>query len=166
MSKKNNHLTTSGMLLGIGILLPMVFHYFNIGGQIFLPMHFPIIIGGFLLPWQYAGALGLVTPLLSFFITSMPPAPGVFCMMAELFTYGVFASITYRYKKWGIYKSLITSMIAGRLVSITGKWFLLTFILGMPFDFLKTVFSLFVISLPGIIIQLIIIPVLVKKKIR
>jgi hypothetical protein len=69
MSSKNYNLTISGLLVASGILLPIAFHSFKLGGQIFLPMHLPAFLGGFILPWQFAGAVGLITPFLSFLFT-------------------------------------------------------------------------------------------------
>ena len=41
-------LTTTGLLLAVGLLLPLVFHslFGATGGQIFLPMHYGVLIGG------------------------------------------------------------------------------------------------------------------------
>ncbi|WP_422445046.1 ECF transporter S component [Thermoanaerobacterium sp. DL9XJH110] len=162
MPSKNYNLATSGLLIAIGILLPIAFHSFKMGGQIFLPMHLPVLLGGFMLPWQFAGAVGLITPFLSFLFTSMPPVPGVFGMMAELFTYGFVASVAYNKLRLGIYPSLITSMLAGRFVSIVGNWIIAAVIMGKTFNFVKFTYGLFVVALPGIAIQLILLPILVK----
>jgi niacin transporter len=162
MSSKNRYLTISGLLVAIGILLPIAFHSFKLGGQIFLPMHLPVLMGGFMLPWQFAGAVGLITPFLSFLFTSMPPVPGVFGMMAELFTYGLVTSVAYNKLRLGIYPSLITSMLAGRFVSIVSNWIIAAIIMGKTFNFVKFTYGLFVVALPGIAIQLILLPILVK----
>jgi len=162
MSIKVKNLVIGGVLIAIGILLPIMFHFYKIGGQIFLPMHLPVLIGGFLLPWELACIIGVATPLLSFLFTSMPPIPTVFTMMVELFVYGLTVSILYRKFKLGIYKSLIFSMLAGRAASILSTWLIIGTLLNQPFGFQKVLYGLFVTGLPGIIIQLILIPILVK----
>lgn len=162
MPSKNYHLATSGLLIAIGILLPVAFHSFKLGGQIFLPMHLPVFMAGFMLPWKFAGAVGLITPFLSFLFTSMPPVPAVFSMMAELFTYGFVTSVVYNKHNFGIYPSLIASMLAGRFVSIASNWVITEFIIGKTFNFVKFTYGLFVVALPGIAIQLILIPIFVK----
>jgi len=84
-------------------------------------MHLPVLIAGFLLPWQYSALVGIATPLLSSFITGMPPLPTVFTMTAELFTYGITTSLLYRNFKKNTYVSMISAMLIGRLVSILAK---------------------------------------------
>lgn len=162
MESKSYNIVLSALLLSIGVLLPIAFHMFNLGGNIFLPMHIPVLIAGFLLPWQYAGAVGAITPLLSFLLTSMPPIPSVFAMVFELFTYAVIISLTFRRFKWTIYPSLLISMVLGRIVSILGNWIIAILITHKVFNLVKFTSSLFVLALPGIIIQLIFIPIIVR----
>lgn len=157
-----SYLALAGILLALGILLPIAFHALNIGGTVFLPMHFPVLLGGFFLPWGISGLVGLLCPLLSFLFTSMPPVPVLFTMMGELFVYGVFSSIAFRSWKWGILPSLVFSMVLGRLASIFLNWLLLSVISGKNFDFFSIAWALFVIGLPGILIQLFLIPLIVK----
>lgn len=38
-----------GVLIAIGVALPYFFHFAGIPGQVFLPMHIPALLGGFLL---------------------------------------------------------------------------------------------------------------------
>jgi len=77
----------------------------------FLPMHIPVLVAGFLLPWQFAALVGITTPLLSSFLTGMPPVPTVFTMTAELFTYGITTSLLYRNFKKNTYVSMISAML-------------------------------------------------------
>jgi len=41
-------LTTTGLLLAVGLLLPIVFHslFGAAGGKMFLPMHYAVLLGG------------------------------------------------------------------------------------------------------------------------
>lgn len=162
MTIKSKNLVIAGLLIAIGIILPIAFHSFSMGGPIFLPMHIPILIGGLLLPGGYACIIGAATPLLSFLFTSMPPYPTFLTMMAELFTYALFTSLFYRKLKYGIYQSLIPSMLIGRAVSIFSNWLIVGILLGKPFGLTKVLYTLFVVGLPGIAIQLVLIPILVK----
>jgi len=100
-------------------------------------------------------------PLLSFFLTGMPPVPTVFTMTAELFTYGITTSLLYRNFKKNTYVSMISAMLIGRLVSILANWILFNFVLGLPFKLTAFLYSMFVIGLPGIVIQILTIPPLV-----
>ncbi len=92
----------------------------------------------------------------------MPPFPFVYVMVVELLTYGVVISILYNKKKMGIYPSLILGMLSGRLANILCNYLVLHLIMAKPFKFPVVLAGLFVKGLPGIIIQLILIPILVK----
>lgn len=155
-------LVLGGVLLAIGILFPIAFHALDIAGSTFLPMHIPILIGGFFLPWQEALLLGLLTSFLSFLFTSLPPFPIFLVMMGELGTYGLLISLLSRKLRMGIYPTLVLGMLAGRAVYIFLFWLVLIVFSGKPFDFLEVLSALFVAALPGIIIQLFLVPVLVK----
>ncbi len=162
MKNATKNLSIAGLLIAVGVVLPIAFHSFAYGGRIFLPMHIPVLLAGFLLPWGYACIVGAVTPLLSFLFTSMPPVPNVFTMMAELFAYALFVSIFYKKFKWGIYQSLILSMLIGRVVSILANWLIIVAIMHKSLILKEVLYALFVTGLPGIAIQLVLIPILVK----
>ncbi|MDI6868195.1 MAG: ECF transporter S component [Coprothermobacterota bacterium] len=156
------NISIAGFLLSLGILFPLVFHILKIGGNVFLPMHLPVLIAGFFLPWELSGLVGLLSPLLSFFFTSMPPVPTVFTMMGELLVYGALTSLLFHNARLGIYPALILSMIVGRFVSLLLNWLIISLVVGKNFDFLQVASALFVAGLPGILIQLVLIPLLVK----
>jgi len=161
MKREVNFLTLTAFLIALGVLLPIVFHMVSLGGPMFLPMHIPVLVAGFLLPWQYAALVGAITPLLSSFLTGMPPVPTVFTMTAELLTYAVTTSLLYRNFKKNTYVSMISAMLIGRLVSILANWILFSFVLGIPFKLTSFLYTMLVIGLPGIVIQLLTIPPLV-----
>jgi hypothetical protein len=82
-------------------------------------------------------------------------------MVFELATYGAVTSLLYQKIKLNVYISLIGSMIAGRIVSGIAVWVLAVFFLAKlpgPIVFLT---GSVVKSIPGIIIQLVFIPVLI-----
>lgn len=163
MKKSSNlyQMVRAALLIASGLLLPYFFHGIKDAGSVFLPMHIPILIGGFVLNPYYALCVGILTPLLSHFFTGMPPFPFVYVMIFELASYGLFTSIFYSKIKIGVYPSLILGMISGRLVNIVCNFLLLHIILSKPFNF-GTVFTGLVIEgLPGIIIQIVLIPAIV-----
>ena len=102
---KTKKIILSGIFIAFGIILPMFFHTFNMAGSIFLPMHIPVLIGGFLLGPLYGGLVGLLTPILSGFMTGMPPLVPVMPIMAfELCAYGVISGFLFE-KTNKIYRS-------------------------------------------------------------
>jgi len=79
MNPKVKFLTLAALLIAVGVLLPMFFTYFLLVAHVFTNAH-TRLVAGFLLPWQFAALVGITTPLLSFFLTGMPPVPTVFTM--------------------------------------------------------------------------------------
>ena len=156
---KTKNMVIGGLLLAIGLILPSVFHFTNISGKIFLPMHIPVLIGGFLLPPSLAIILGFITPLLSSLLTGMPPIfPMAVIMAFELAFYGFSASVFYKKMKLPTIVSLILSMIVGRIIAG-----LTVFVLGSLFaiDFappLAFIIGGVTTGIPGIIIQIVLIP--------
>lgn len=154
-------LVLSGLLLGSGLLLPMIFHMFSMTGPVFLPMHIPVLIGGLLLPPSLALPLGVITPLLSSLLTGMPVAfPMAPIMAVELGLYGLSASIATRKLKLNTLLSLIIAMIDGRIgAGLTVA--LLVKLFGVQMNPLMFVKGAIVTGLPGLIIQTIFIPALI-----
>lgn len=154
-------LCTGALLLAAGILLPQVFHMIGgpaMGGM-FLPMHLPVFIAGLLLGPLYGGAVGVITPLISFCITGMPPAAKLPFMLLELLTYGLVSGLL-RSKNVNIYASLILSMIAGRLVNALAL-VCATYLFHLNVPAVITVGAAVVTGIPGLIVQLVLVPAVV-----
>jgi riboflavin transporter FmnP len=156
-----NQLVRASMLIALGIIIPVCFHTIKNAGAVFLPMHIPILIGGFVLSAPYAVAVGIVTPVLSYLFTGMPPVPVIYVMPIELAAYGLFISFLYNKARIGLYPSLISGMIGGRIVSILGKYLILHLLMNKPFALKKVASALFITGLPGIIIQIILVPIVI-----
>lgn len=143
------------------VVLPIAFHSIPNAGTIFLPMHIPVLLCGLLCGWPYGFICGLLGPFLSSF-TGMPPLAMLPGMMVECATYGLVCGLMMRYLRTGkltvdLYCSMIPAMIMGRVISGLAKS--LIFNPGVaPFAWVTT--SL-VTGIPGIVIQLVIMPVLV-----
>lgn len=141
------------------VVVPMAFHMIPNAGVVFLPMHIPVLLCGLLCGWQYGLLCGLVGPLISSLTTGMPPAAVLPAMMVECAVYGCTAGLLMRLlpgnKVYGkLYISLVSAMLLGRIVSGIAK--ALIFAPGTSLKAWATVS--FVTGLPGILIQLILIP--------
>ena len=152
---KVKYLTLSALFIALGIVMPFITGQIPQFGSMLLPMHLPILIAGFMLPWQYATLIGFIVPLLRSALFSMPPMfPSAFAMAFELATYALVISIVYRlFNKHNI--TLIAGMIAGRVV-----WGIVMYLIS------KISFQIFLASailnaIPGIILQLLLIPGLI-----
>ena len=153
--------TLSGLFIAIGIILPILFHPLG-QGTTFLPMHIPVLLAGFILSFPFAVTVGIITPILSSVMTGMPPVfPVLPFMIFELATYGLITSLLYRRLKLNVYVSLVGAMICGRIVATAVVWVLINFFfatLPNPWIYITGAVTA---GIPGIVIQLAIIPVLV-----
>lgn len=155
-------LVLSALFIAIGLLLPFLTGQLQQLGNKLLPMHLPVFLCGLICGWQYGAITGAVVPLLRSLLFGMPIMfPNATSMAFELCTYGLVAGLVYAaFKKQSIiatYISLIVSMLAGRVV-----WGVVqALLLGMkdnPFTVKMFIAGAFVNAVPGIIIQLVLIP--------
>lgn len=154
-------LVLTGVLLALGLVTPMAFHLFGGTGPVFLPMHIPVLIGGFVLPPFLALLLGMITPLVSSVLTGMPKIfPMGVIMVFELGIYGFVASLANRKLRLSSIPSLTIAMIAGR-VAAGIVVFVLSSGFGVQMNAITFIKGAVVIGLPGIVIQIILIPSLV-----
>lgn len=153
-------LTYSGLFLALAVLLPLVFHLAGAAGQIFLPMHIPVILCGFICGKKYGLLVGAVAPLLNTLILGMPVIyPIGIAMVFELAAYGFFAGFLYE-KLRGVIRPLLYAMIIGRVVRIAAT-FLITVPFGATFVFKGILTAIFITSVWGIIIQIVLIPIII-----
>lgn len=161
-------LTYGGVLLAVAVLLPQAFHLAAgpSAGMMLLPMHLPVLLGGFLLGPGMGAAIGFAAPLISSFLTGMPAPDRLVFMLFELAAYG-FAAGTFYFslglrKKGlaGIYASLLLSMLAGRLF-FAAALYAAALILGIPNGGIAAVAASAVTGVYGIILQLIAVPLIV-----
>lgn len=158
---KSKKIVLSGIFIAFGIILPMIFHTVNMAGPIFLPMHIPVLIGGFLLGPIYGGLVGLITPILSGLMTGMPPIVPMMPIMAfELCAYGIIIGFLFNKTK-NTYISLIGAMIGGRLFAMVGA-FLVSITIAPQVNPVIFIFGNLAQAIPGMLIQIVFIPILVK----
>lgn len=159
MDVKIRRIVIGGFFVAIGVVLPLAFHTFNVG-QVFLPMHIPVLLSGYFVGPVIGAIVGFITPLLSSVLTGMPPfmPPIAQGMLAELACYGFFTGLLYRHMKLNSIITLIFAMILGRLVyGIVGAFLLPIF----GFEGISPLYPItagLITGIPGIILQLIIIP--------
>ncbi|MFZ1685629.1 MAG: ECF transporter S component [Candidatus Zixiibacteriota bacterium] len=155
-------ITHAALYLALSVLLPIGFHAFGMGGRVFLPMHIPVLLAGFLMGPVGGVVVGLLAPLLSYLTTGMPPTYAVPLMSMELPMYGLVAGIAYRKLHLNVYIALVAAMLVGRLMFGLGL-----FALGLFMDLPYTASAFFASGgalwsgLPGIAVQLALIPIVV-----
>lgn len=154
---------TTAVLMALCVILPMALHFIPNAGVMLSPMHLPVLLCGFICGWPYGLICGLIGPLFSSMITGMPPmGPVLYGMIIELAVYGLVSGLMMKLVRTGktiidLYLSLIPAMLAGRIVGGLAK--ALVFSAG-SYSFKAWATAYFVSSLPGIVLQLILIPVL------
>lgn len=153
-------LTLSAFFLALGMVLPFLTGQIPQIGSMLSPMHFPAFLCGMICGWQYGAIIGFIMPLLRFALFNMPPIfPTGIAMAFELATYGSISGLLLKkdvtnIKK--IYFALIIAMIVGRI-----SWGIVSYILTqISLEIFIT--SGFISAIPGIIIQLLTIPFIVK----
>lgn len=159
---KIRKLIYTAVFIAIGVLLPQVFHLTvgKEGGAIFLPMHIPALSAGLILGPLSGIITGVISPFLSSLITGMPAFDKMPFMMLELGLYGGVSGLIYKKLKINMYISLLLAMIIGRIGNML-MYFILGNILNMQgYTYMMAITST-VKGLPGIAIQLIMIPLIV-----
>ena len=160
MKKSTVNLTGTALCMALGLVLPVFFHMIG-AGSAFLPMHIPILLCGLLFGWQYGAICGLIVPILSSLLTGMPPIfPTAVAMMFELCAYGILTGVFYRGLHWNVYPALIAAMLGGRAVSGTANAVLMN-VANKPYGFAAFLSGSFIEAVPGIVIQIVLIPLLI-----
>lgn len=163
-------LVLSAMFMAIGLVLPFITGQIQQVGNMLLPMHIPALFCGLICGWQYGAVVGFILPLLRYVLFGMPPIfPTGVSMTFELAAYGaVIGLIMQQLSKkntvvngknyvLNLYLALIGAMLAGRIV-----WGIVRFILAkatmQPFTIEMFLAGAFLTAIPGIVVQLILIP--------
>ncbi len=160
-------LVLTGVCAALCVVLPMAFHAFPGGGSIFLPMHIPVLLCGLMCSWPYGLICGLLGPAISSLMTQMPPVAVLPSMMVECAVYGCTAGammelVHTRKTYLDLYISMATAMVLGRVVAGFAK--ALIFAPGTPL--FAWVTTSLVEGIPGIVIQLLLIPTIVYALMR
>jgi len=157
----------AGMFLALGIILPFVTaHGFGLSGNILLPMHIPVLLCGFFCGPLMGLLCGLLLPVLNSILTGMPAMfPMALIMTFELATYGFVSGLGYQLTHHNknyfvICAVLVAAMLAGRLMY--GAVCYLLLLSGTNLGKISLLGAT-ATGLPGILIQLIFIPVMVHR---
>ena len=162
-------LTLSGMFLALALVMPFLTGQIPQVGSMLCPMHFPVLLCGFFCGGGMGLLVGFIAPLLRSVLFGMPPMfPTAVCMAFELAAYGLAAGALYQIlpkKKGSVYTALICAMILGRAV-----WGMAMMVCAgaEAFGMAAFVAGAVTTALPGILLQLLLIPVIVimMEKVR
>ena len=166
MNKRNNtkKLTLSAMFLALAFILPFFTGQLKQIGSMLCPMHIPVLLCGFFCGAPWGALVGISAPILRSMILGMPIMfPSAVCMAFELAAYGLIVGLLHRKlpkKKSSVYISLFTAMVIGRMV-----WGIAMFtVMGFnasTFGFAAFLSGAVTTAIPGIILQILLIPIIV-----
>ena len=157
-------LAVTAMLFAVGMVLPFFIGQIPAIGKMLLPMHIPVLLCGFIVGWQYGALIGFLLQIVRGLVFGMPPLyPNAVAMAFEMAAYGFVSGYLYSHARWQctkmLYISLVTAMLAGRLVWAFAEVILLG-IGGNIFTWKMFAAGAFLNAIPGIIVQLTLIPLI------
>ena len=154
----------AALFLALAYVMPFLTGQIPEIGSMLCPMHLPVLLCGFICGPFWGLAVGFVAPLLRSVLTGgFPPMfPTAVCMAFELAAYGAVTGLMHKLlprKNLCIYLSLLTAMVAGRLVWGAAMFFCVGAQGG--FTFAAFLAGAVTNALPGIAIQIVLVPILV-----
>ncbi len=166
MKKQNSliNIAFASVFLAVAYVLPFLTGQVPQIGKMLCPMHIPVILCGFVCGAPWGMIVGLAAPLVRSLTLGIPVLfPSAISMAFELAVYGFISGIMFRIlpkKKIYIYFSLLIAMVSGRLVWGAVQFALLGFD-ASQFDLSAFWAGAVANALPGIILQIVFIPVAV-----
>ncbi len=159
-------LVISALFLSMGMVLPLLTGQIKEIGDSLLPMHLPVMLCGAICGWKYGFVVGAILPFLRSLCFGMPPLyPNAVWMAVELSIYGLVIGIMYlglENRRGRTIISLVTAMLCGRIGWGIAKSILLG-VVGKGFTAESFLVGGFVDSLPGIAVQIILIPIILRS---
>ncbi len=136
-------------LFSIGNLaLPLIVHYFGLGGPVFLPIYFFILIGSYKFGLKLGLMTAVITPIINHLATGMPNAAMIYPVFVKGIALALIAyAVAGRTRKISI-QNLIIIILSYQAVGIIFEAFY--------FSSLSRAFSNFAVAYPGMLIQLVI----------
>lgn len=154
----------AAVFLALAYVMPFLTGQIPEIGAKLCPLHIPVLLCGFVCGWPWGLAVGFIAPLLRSVTLGMPPFfPTAVCMAFELAAYGAISGLMHKIlpkKKPFVYCSLLIAMIVGRIVWGVAMFAFLG-ITGGNFTFGIFIAGAFTNAIPGIIVQVVLIPIIV-----
>ncbi len=160
-------LLTVGAVAG-AVALPQIVHmigaFSGVGtalGELLLPMHFFVLLAGFLAGPAAGAVVGAFAPLISTLLSGMPREAVLPFMMIELLGYGLIAGLLSKTRMNNLCKLLI-AQVGGRLMR-AGAVVFAVYLLNSNTVSLMSILNMIQSGLLGILLQLCILPLLLYR---
>ena len=159
-STKAKYIVGKVLLSAIGVALPRIFHVLagSSSGATFLPMHIAVLVASLTFGALSGSIVAGSSIICSYLLTGMPALARLPYMLIELVIYAILLSVLN--KKFNSYISLIVTIVLGRIL-YAGVLFVAINILGFSTYGISVMQSIR-LGMPGIILQLLFVPVIAK----
>ena len=154
-------LATCGLFGAAALLLPVLFHLFQLG-RVFMPMYLPLVALAFFTRPAPAALTALIVPPLSGFVTGMPPImpPIAFVMAVELaLMVALIGTLGIAFPRLPAWVKLAVALAVGRVVN-AALLYAAAHVFDLPATFVAGI-SL-ISGWPGLILMMLTIPALVR----
>ena len=164
MDNPTKKLSFAAMFLAIGLVLPtLVTAGIPEIGRMLLPMHLPVLLCGLICGRKCGLMVGFVLPFMRSMFFGLPVLfPMGISMAFELATYGFIIGFLYhsaaKQNTFAVLRSLLIAMVAGRIVWGSVMALLIGLSGSGAFSFQLFIGGALINAIPGIILQLILIP--------
>lgn len=163
MHLRYRKLVLAAMCLALALVLPFLTGQIPEIGSALSPMHIPAFLCGFLCGPVWGTIVGAIAPLLRHMLFGMPPLMAAIPMAFELAVYGFVTGLLFKFlrgKVVRVYISLITAMIAGRIVWGIAMM-LVSLVQTSEFTFAAFIGGAITGAVPGIICHIVLIPLII-----
>ena len=130
----------------ISVIIPFMMHYFSLGSIVLLPLLFITFFAAFRFGWAVGLLTAIASPLVSNVISGMPPGVMLYIVLAQCVIIaslvGVFAKNTYRLSSF-------------QVLAIIAAYQFIAFVIQSLLFNATIAFDAIVVSLPGMLLQLI-----------
>ena len=154
----------AALFLALAYVMPFLTGQVPEIGSKLCPLHIPVLLCGFICGPVWGAIVGFIAPLLRSLTMGVPVLfPKAVCMAFEIAAYGAVTGLMHRWlprKKPYIYVSLLSAMVVGRLIWGAAMYVCMG-IKGGAFTMAAFVAGAFTNAIPGIIVQIVLIPILV-----
>lgn len=163
---KTKRLTLTAMFLALGFILPLFTGQIPQIGSMLLPMHIPVFLCALICGYQYGVPMAFILPLIRSVLFARPNMyPEAISIAFEMAVYAFVSDFLYKHLKQknliSLYASILIAMVAGRAVRAVIQLSLLR-IKDIPYSFGMFFSGVVVTGIPGIVLQLIIVPIIIN----
>lgn len=162
--RRTQKMILAALFLAIAYVMPFLTGQIPEIGSMLCPLHIPVLLCGYFCGPLWGLIVGFAAPLFRSLTLGMPPLfPTAICMAFELAAYGIVTGVLHKKlpkRKLHIYVSLLAAMILGRIIWGCAMFVALA-INGGSFTFAAFITGAFTNAIPGIIVQIVLIPILV-----